>query len=132
MKHIWYQEQHTLWRNLEDTPLTLRGDERCDSPGYSAKYCIYVTMGMDTGKIIDLETISVNEVSSSNAMEKEGLKTKRILDRLLENKQKIEVLCTDRHVGITAMPRDHYIKLHCVNNAILYCYPLHQSEEFNL
>lgn len=40
--HTTYIRQHeTVIEFLKGTPLQLSGDGRCDSPGYSAKYCTY-------------------------------------------------------------------------------------------
>ena len=102
----WYHEQHTLWDSLVGKQVKLSGDGRCDSPGYSAKYCTYVMMDMDTGKVVDLETVAVTEVGSSNAMEKEGCK--RSLNRLKENNVNVTVLCTDRHASIAKMLREDH------------------------
>ncbi|XP_072047510.1 uncharacterized protein [Amphiura filiformis] len=102
----WHFERDTLWRTWKDLILKLSGDGRCDSPGFSAKYCTYVMMDMDTGKVVDIQTISVNEVSSSNAMEKEGCR--RSLEKLKEHGMEVGILCTDRHGGIAAMLRDEY------------------------
>ncbi|XP_072048102.1 uncharacterized protein [Amphiura filiformis] len=102
----WYHEKHTLWRSLEGTPVRGCGDARCDTPGYCAKYCTYVMMEMDTGKILDIETLSVNEASSSNAMEKEACH--RLLDRLKENDVELSIFCTDRHASIAKMMREEY------------------------
>jgi len=49
----------------------LIGDGRCDSPGHSAKYCTY-TMMSDEGKVAYFSLVQVTEVTSYNAMEKEG------------------------------------------------------------
>lgn len=102
----WYHEKHALWRSLEGTPVKVSGDGRCDSPGYSAKYCTYVMMDMDSGKIVDIETLSVNETSSSNAMEKEACH--RLLNNMTANNLDVKVLCTDRHAGIAKLLRDQY------------------------
>ena len=86
--------------------MRVSGDGRCDSPGFSAKYCTYVMMDMDSGNVLDIETLSVNETSSSNAMEKEGCR--RLLDELSTNNVDVDVLCTDRHAGIAKMLREDY------------------------
>ena len=53
-------------------PVNVNGDGRCDSPGHSAKYGTYTLMA-DDGKVVIFKVVQVTEVSSSNAMEKEGL-----------------------------------------------------------
>lgn len=52
----------------------LSGDGRCDSPGFSAKYGTYTLLDQETDKVVDFSVIHVGEVSSSNAMEREGFK----------------------------------------------------------
>ena len=43
--HATYVEhQEAILAFLKGTPLQLPGDGRCDSPGYSAKYCTYSLM----------------------------------------------------------------------------------------
>lgn len=50
----------------------LDGDGCCDSPGHCAKYGTYTLMGDDTGDVVAFNVVQVSEVTSSNAMEKEG------------------------------------------------------------
>ena len=52
--------------------VNLDGDAHCDSPGHSAKYETYTLMDDDTGDVVAFSVIQVSEVTSSNAMEKEG------------------------------------------------------------
>ena len=54
--------------------INLNGDGRCDSPGHSAKYGTYTLMDNDSGKVVAFRVVQVSEVTSSNAMEKEGFK----------------------------------------------------------
>ena len=51
----------------------LSGDGRCDSSGYSAKYCTHTLMDSATGLILDYSLVQCTETGSSVAMEKEGL-----------------------------------------------------------
>ena len=53
--------------------ICLHGDGRCDSPGYSAKYCTYYIMDSVSGLILDYNLVQSTETESSVAMEKEGL-----------------------------------------------------------
>ena len=43
----------------EEPHVVLGGDGRCDSPGYSAKYCSYSLMNLANNKIIDVQLIQV-------------------------------------------------------------------------
>ena len=52
--------------------VNLDGDGRCDSPGHSAKFGTYTLMDDDTGNVVAFNVVQVSEVTSSNAMEKEG------------------------------------------------------------
>ena len=55
----------------EEEPVNVISDGRSDSPGHSAKYGTY-TMMSDAGKVLTFNIVQVTEVTSSNAMEKEG------------------------------------------------------------
>ena len=103
----WHTEQQSLIDEVSGRDVWISGDGRCDSPGYSAKYCTYSVMDQKTDKILDIETIQVSEVTSSNAMEREGCK--RVLDRLGKDfKVPVKVFCTDRHMSIQKMMREEY------------------------
>ena len=45
-----------------DEPLTLGGDARMDSPGYSAKYGSYTFMDLKHNVILDIELVQVSQV----------------------------------------------------------------------
>ena len=81
----------------------LVGDGRCDSPGFSAKYCIYTFMETQTGQVVDTVVIPVIEVANSNAMEKEGFI--RILRKLKEEGVIVDIISTDKHVQIKKLMR---------------------------
>ena len=88
-----------------DGPINLIGDGRCDSPGHSAKYCTY-TMMTDEGRVVAFNVVQVTEVTSSNAMEKEGFE--RCIQDLERERVTIKRIATDRHTSITsAMKKDH-------------------------
>ena len=63
---------------LEIEDLWLSGDGWCDSPGHSAKYGTYTMID----QLSDFQIVQVSEVTSSNAMEREGFK------RCMENIQR--------------------------------------------
>ena len=52
--------------------MTLAGDERCDSPGHSAKYGSHTMLDVESDKIVNFKVISDCEVKNSDAMEKKG------------------------------------------------------------
>ena len=86
--------------------VNLNGDGRCDSPGHCAKCGTYTLMDHDTGDVVAFNIVQVSEVTSSNAMEKEGFS--RCIE-MLENKDvTISRIATDRHVSISSsMNKDH-------------------------
>ena len=88
------------------TPLTVTGDGRCDSPGYSAKYCTYTCMDATSHAIVGMALVQVTEATSSVAMEKVGCK--RTLDNLLDSGVAVATMATDRHTGIRKMMREQY------------------------
>lgn len=62
---FWLEEKERVTEKLkEEEGVTLIGDARCDSPGYSAKYSTYTLMDAATSKIEDFEVIQVSEVSA--------------------------------------------------------------------
>ena len=80
--------------------VNLDGDGRCDSPGHCAKYGTYTLMDEDTGNVVAFNVVQVSEVSSSNAMEKEGFT--RCIEMLEAKGVNIGRVATDRHVSISS------------------------------
>ena len=80
--------------------IDLNGDGRCESPGHSAKYGTYTLMDSDSGKVVAFSVVQVSEVTSSNAMEKEGFK--RCIESLEDDRVKIDRIATDRHVSTSS------------------------------
>ncbi|KAK3755689.1 hypothetical protein QZH41_008948, partial [Actinostola sp. cb2023] len=72
--------------------------------GHSAKYGSYTLMELEENKIINIQLVQSNEVTSSCHMELEGLK--RSLCCLTTMKIKIKVLVTDRHSMIQKYLRE--------------------------
>lgn len=84
--------------------ICLCGDGRKDSPGHSARYCIYTLMEHVTKVVVDLEVIDKRETGgNSTAMEKEGLR--RLLERLM-TELPLDELCTDASSTIIKLVRD--------------------------
>ena len=61
-------------------------------------------MDEDSGDVVAFNVVQVSEVSSSNAMEKEGFS--RCLQDLEEKGIMINRIATDRHVSIRSMKKD--------------------------
>ena len=73
LNQAWKNEQEIVRQELVNKgAINLNGDGRCDSPGHSAKYGTYTLMDNDSGKVVVFSVVQVSEVTSSNAMEKEG------------------------------------------------------------
>ena len=61
--------------------MCLCGDGRNDSPGHSARYCVYTLMEQFINIVVDLEVIDKRETGgNSTGMEKETLR--RLLERM--------------------------------------------------
>lgn len=97
---VWdrYQVNALTELQLTSESLDLGGDARFDSRGYSAKYGSYTCSNLKTGKVLDVQLVQCNEVTSSVAMELEGLK--RVITHLEEYKVNIRSLTTDRHSSV--------------------------------
>ena len=71
-----------IWNVFKTEVLVLCGDGRMDSPGFSAKYCLYTMMDHFMDLIVDLEVVDKREAGgTSSLMEKMGCK--RLLDRMI-------------------------------------------------
>ena len=80
------------------------GDGRMDSPGFSAKYCVYTMMEHYLNVIVDLEVVDKREAGgTSTLMEKMGCK--RLLERMMHSLNLGE-LVTDASRVIMKMVRE--------------------------
>ncbi|XP_064479759.1 uncharacterized protein LOC135393196 [Ornithodoros turicata] len=104
VNHVYQAKQKEILDELQQKPLIVAGDGRCDSPGHTALYGTYTLLETSINRIIHFELVKATEVSSSNAMEKNGLQ--RCLAFLEWNDMVVDTLITDRHTGIKAMMRD--------------------------
>ena len=84
------------WRT--EVPLRIAGYGRCDSPGYSAKYCTYTTIGLITNAIVAFDVVPVTDTDSSSKMEVEGFRS--CLEYLFQMGFQVELFASDRHVQI--------------------------------
>lgn len=95
---VWEMKKENLKAHLQSEPVYLVSDGQCDSPGFSAKYCIYTMMDINFEYIIDFEVVQVSQTTSLVAMEKVTFQT--CLDRILDSNYEVKVLGTDQHPGI--------------------------------
>ncbi|XP_013411059.1 uncharacterized protein LOC106174182 [Lingula anatina] len=101
---MWQDSQQELINERRNTSLTLGGDARCDTPGYSAKYGSYTMMDVKANKVLDVQLVQCNEVKGSTHMELEGLK--RGVEFLQEQGMTMDCLITDRHVQVRKYMRE--------------------------
>ncbi|XP_034078893.1 uncharacterized protein LOC117550588 [Gymnodraco acuticeps] len=104
VENVWKRKQQHHLAALKDRPAKLGGDGRCCSPGHTAKYGSYTLMDLTNSKVLDTQLIQSNEVSSSNAMELEGLK--RGLQKLKDEGVTIASITTDRHGSVKKYMRE--------------------------
>ena len=89
---------------LSSSGVTVAGDGRNDSPGHTARYCVYTLMEETTKMIVDIEVIDKRETGGkSAAMEK--LAMSRLLQRL-KGVLTISHVVTDASTCIKALVRD--------------------------
>lgn len=104
VKDFWAEMKEKIWEVFKDEALLLCGDARMDSPGFSAKYCVYTIMDHYLDIITDVEIVDKREAGgTSTVMEKMGLK--RIMERMME-KLKIKEVVTDASNVIIKLLRD--------------------------
>ena len=104
IQNMWGQVKHAVQEYLPTTGVTIAGDGRNDSPGHTARYCVYTLMEESTKMVVDLEVVDKRETGGkSAAMEKLALS--RLLRRLKEV-LKISHLVTDASTSIKALVRD--------------------------
>lgn len=87
--------------------MTVIGDGRCHSLGFSAKYakyCTYTMMWAVSSAIFDFQVIKVAETGSSSRMELEGFKLS--FASFTDNDINIKTFCSDWHVQIRNYIKD--------------------------
>lgn len=102
----WLSHRQQILSRLQNQSVQLGGDARCDSPGYSAKYCTYSMLSLESREVIDFSLVQVTETTSSVAMEKEGFQ--RCMQKLDKADINVSVVATDRHIGIASLCKKQY------------------------
>jgi len=109
-------QQQSLFAELRcnGKPLRLCGDGRMDSPGFSAKYCCYTLMDMDTDKVIAFAVVDVSAARGISTNMK-VLVFEHCLQELLDNGFTVDVIATGRHVQVRSLLKNKYptISLMC-------------------
>ncbi|OCT64720.1 hypothetical protein XELAEV_18045817mg [Xenopus laevis] len=106
VNHHWVSEKKELIKEFEGKAVALSGDGQCDSPGYSAKYCVYTLMEQTTKKVLNFDIQQVSPSVCSNNLEREALKI--CLNELIGEKINVKIVCTDRHKSVRKIFRDEY------------------------
>lgn len=103
VKELWENMKEKIWETLQGEAIVVAGDGRNDSPGHSAKYCVYTLMEHYLDIIVDLEVVDKRETGGSSAtMEKLALK--RLIERAMKDLKVVD-LVTDASSMIIALIR---------------------------
>ncbi|XP_068735198.1 uncharacterized protein [Montipora capricornis] len=105
VKEIWDEMNSLITGILQQyDDLCLCGDGRNDSPGHSARYCVYTLMEHASKVVVDMAVVDKRETGGNSVvMEKEGLR------RLLEKMASVlpfSELATDASSSIMKLVRD--------------------------
>lgn len=105
VRDVWSKMRQLVLEILKGyKDICLCGDGRNDSPGHSARYCVYTLMEHVTKVVVALEVIDKRETGGNSAvMEREGLR--RLLERLM-SELPLNELCTDASSTIIKLVRD--------------------------
>jgi hypothetical protein len=103
---ICTRQKEALIAALGNDPVTLVGDGRCDSPGFSAKYGTYNVMESATGALVTFALTQVNANTSSVAMEVNGCS--EAISELMDHGMNIEVFGTDCSTSVAKLLRESF------------------------
>ncbi|KAF4514207.1 UNVERIFIED_CONTAM: hypothetical protein B566_EDAN019252 [Ephemera danica] len=113
LKQKWFDHRQENLKKAKNNPvgIKLAGDAQFDSPGFSAKFCIYTVMDVVTNLIIDFIVIQRGMVEG----ELEKAACFLLVTRLFSYfGSKFSVLLTDRHRGVAKMMRENFPSIeHC-------------------
>ena len=98
----WETSRNAILANIGDRPVVLAGDGRCDSPGFSAKYCVYSLLDIATRKVVDVQFVDKRETELKKSLRMEKLGLQRALTSI-QKKIKVLELVTDASISISAM-----------------------------
>ena len=101
---MWANVKTGVHNYLSSSGVTVAGDGRNNSPGHTARYCIYTLMEETTKMVVDIEVIDKRETGGKLvAMEK--LAMSRLLQRL-KGVLTISHVVVDASTSIKALVRD--------------------------
>lgn len=106
---MWTNMKSVIHGHLPSTGVTLSGDGRNDSPGHTARYCVYTLMEETSKVVVDLEVVDKRETGGKSAV-MEKLALSRLLRRL-KDVLNIAHLVTDASTSIKALVREMKGKL---------------------
>uniref|UniRef100_A0A803KDX7 THAP-type domain-containing protein n=1 Tax=Xenopus tropicalis TaxID=8364 RepID=A0A803KDX7_XENTR len=109
IKYNWEKEQKQLIESFNGKAIALSGDGQCDSPGFSAKYCIYTLMEQTTKKIINFCVEQISPPQTSSHME--PIAFEKSLVQLQKQNVIVRMICTDRHSSIRRIINDKYANI---------------------
>lgn len=112
-KHCAEPVVHNIWQKMNSLiqkilnhydEKCLCGDGRNDSPGHSARYCVYTLMEHATNVIVDFEVVDSRETGGNSVnMERKGLR--RLLEKMASTMPFSE-LTTDASSSIMKLVRE--------------------------
>ena len=68
IRDMWDKMKEVVWKVFENDVLVVCGDGRMDSPGFSAKYCVYTTMEHYLNATVDLEVVDKREAGGTSSL----------------------------------------------------------------
>ena len=116
---MWYRVKRELFQELATKQLYLAGDGRCDSPGYSAKYCTYSLLDQSTSKIIEIQQVQKTETDNKSTR-MEVLAFERAMDSVIAEGLTVAIIATDRHTSIRKLARKKYKPMGIVHEFDVY------------
>ncbi|XP_041428792.1 uncharacterized protein LOC121397046 [Xenopus laevis] len=107
--NYWKKEQQNIFTEIGDEAVVVAGDGQFDSPGHSAKYCIYSFMDILSDKIVDFKCVQVEPGKTSSSLEVEAFTD--CMENLLTNKVQVKIVATDRHSSVKRVMSKKYSKI---------------------
>ena len=105
VREIWTKMNGLILEILKHyDEICLCGDGRSDSPGHSARYCVYSLMEHASHVIVDFEVLDSRE-TGGNSVNREGEGLRRLLERMAHSMPFSE-LATDASTTIMKLVRE--------------------------